>query len=280
MNTTGRDGRVPSPGRLTGKVAVITGASTGIGASTAELFVGEGARVALMSRDADRLGQTAARLGGDDRVLAVSGDVSLPGDVDRLVGTTVDRFGGIDVLIANAGIHRVTPFTEIGDGEWSEMIATNLTGAFLVSRAVARNMIERGTGGSIVLTSSTNGLVAEPGMAHYNASKGALVMLARSMAVDLAPHGIRVNAVAPGTILTEITRPMVEAGFPWGEIPLGRIGRADEVAAAILFLASDDASYVTGEILVVDGGQIALNGATAERALGASVGTSARRSPG
>jgi NAD(P)-dependent dehydrogenase (short-subunit alcohol dehydrogenase family) len=280
MNTTGRDGRAPGAGRLTGKVAVITGASTGIGASTAELFVAEGARVTLMSRDADRLSQTVARLGGDDHVLAVTGDVSRPGDVDRLVGATVDRFGGVDVLVANAGIHRVTPFTEIGDEEWSEMIATNLTGAFLVCRAIARDMIARDAGGSIVLTSSTNGLVAEPGMAHYNASKGALVMLARSMAVDLAPQGIRVNAVAPGTILTEITRPMVEAGFPWGEIPLGRIGRPEEVAAAILFLASDDASYVTGEILVVDGGQIALNGATAERALGESVGTSGRRSRG
>ncbi len=259
---------------------MITGASTGIGASTAALFVAEGARVVLMSRDGDRLRETAARLGGEDRVLAVSGDVSRPGDVDRLLGDTVDRFGGVDVLVGNAGIHRVTPFTEIGDEDWSEMIATNLTGMFLVCRAAARNMIARGSGGSIVLTSSTNGLVAEPGMAHYNASKGALVMLARSMAVDLAPYGIRVNAVAPGTILSEITRPMVEAGFPFGEIPLGRIGQPEEVAAAILFLASDNASYVTGEILVVDGGQIALNGAAAERAPGTSVATSVRRSDG
>jgi NAD(P)-dependent dehydrogenase (short-subunit alcohol dehydrogenase family) len=280
MNTIGRDGRVPSPGRLTGKVAVITGASTGIGASTAELFVAEGARVALMSRDADRLRQTAAALGGEDRVLAVSGDVSRPGDVDRLMTDTVDRFGGVDVVVSNAGIHRITPFTQIEDGEWSEMIATNLTGTFLVCRATARNMIARGRGGSIVLTSSTNGLVAEQGMAHYNASKGALVMLARSMAVDLAPYGIRVNAVAPGTILSEITRPMVEAGFPFGEIPLGRIGQPEEVAAAILFLASDDASYITGEILVVDGGQIALNGAAVERAPGKAVGPAGRRSHG
>jgi gluconate 5-dehydrogenase len=260
MNAPGpRRGATPT-GRLAEKVAVITGASTGIGAATAEAFVAEGARVVVNARHADRLTDATARLGDPDRVLAVAGDVSRPDDVRRLVAATVDRFGPIDVLVSNAGIHRVTPFLDVDEAEWSALLDTNLTGSFLVCREVARAMAEHGRAGSIVLTASTNGFVAEPGMAAYNATKGALLMLARSMAVDLAPFNIRVNAVAPGTILTEITRPMVEAGFSFGDIPLGRIGRAEEVAAAILFLASDESSYVTGEVLVVDGGQTALNG--------------------
>jgi NAD(P)-dependent dehydrogenase (short-subunit alcohol dehydrogenase family) len=249
--------------RLAGKVAVITGASTGIGASTAALFVAQGARVAIMARRSDRLASTAAAIGAPDRVLAVAGDVGRPADVDRLIGQTLDRFGTIDILVSNAGIHRVTPFVEIADDDWTEMLGTNLTGTFLVCRRVAREMVEADRGGSIVLTASTNGFVAEPGMAPYNATKAALIMLARSMAIDLAPYRIRANAVAPGTILSEITRPMVEAGFPFGEIPLARIGQPEEVAAAILFLASDESSYVTGGVLVVDGGQTALNGGVA-----------------
>ena len=247
---------------------MVSGASTGIGAATAELFVTEGARVSMMARHAEPLETLAASLGRDDRAMAVPGDVSRAEDVERWLGATLDRFGGVDILVANAGIHRVVPFLDLTDAQWSEMLDTNLTGTFLACRAAARSMIDTGRAGSMVVTSSANGFVAEPGMAHYNATKGALNMLTRSMAVDLAPHRIRVNAVAPGTIESEITRPMIEQGFPFGEIPLGRVGRASEVAAAILFLASDDASYVTGEIVVVDGGQIALNGAVAETTLG------------
>lgn len=246
-------------------MAIITGASTGIGAATAHLFVSEGARVALMSRRGDRLTRTASEVGRPDRVLAMPGDVSRREDVDALVSAAVERFGGVDVLVSNAGVHRVTPFPAIEDEEWDEVMAVNLTGSFLACRAVARRMIAQGRGGSIIVVASTNGFVAEAGMAHYNASKGALLMLVRSMAVDLAPHRIRANAVAPGTILSEITRPMVEAGFAFGSIPLGRIGGAEEVAGPVLFLASDESSYVTGEVLVVDGGQTALNGAPAEQ---------------
>jgi NAD(P)-dependent dehydrogenase (short-subunit alcohol dehydrogenase family) len=264
MNAIRRPPRANPGQRLAGKVAVITGASTGIGASTAALFVAEGARVAIMARRSDRLASAARAIGAPDRVLPVPGDVARPEDVDRLIVQTLDRFGTIDVLVSNAGIHRVTPFVDIADDDWTEMLGTNLTGTFLTCRRVARTMVDAARGGSIVLTASTNGFVAEAGMAAYNATKGALIMLARSMAVDLAPHGIRANAVAPGTILSEITRPMVESGFPFGGIPLGRIGQPEEVAAAILFLASDESSYVTGEVLVVDGGQTALNGGVAE----------------
>jgi len=255
-------------GRLTGRVTLITGASTGIGAATARLFVAEGAQVALMARGEDRLAETAAALAAPERVFAIAGDVSKRGDVERVLASTVERFGGLDVLVANAGIQRVTPFAAIEDEEWDELLAINLRGTFLACRAAARRMIEQGRGGAIVVVASTNGFVAEPGMAHYNASKGALIMLTRSMAVDLAPYRIRANAVAPGTILSEITRPMVAAGFGFGAIPAGRIGDAAEVAAPIVFLASDEASYITGEVLVVDGGQSALNGVTAEEAFG------------
>ena len=253
--------------RLAGKVAVITGASSGIGADTARLFVAEGARVAVMARRADRLSEMAAQLAAPERVLAIPGDVSKREDIERVVDAAVERFGGLDIMVSNAGIHRVTPFADIEDEEWDSMLATNLTGTFLACRAAARQMIAQGRGGAIVVVASTNGFVAEPGMAHYNASKGAVVMLTRSMAIDLAQYGIRANAVAPGTIVSEITRPMIDAGFGFGAIPAGRIGEGVEVAWPILFLASDEASYITGEVLVVDGGQSALNGATAEEAL-------------
>jgi 3-oxoacyl-[acyl-carrier protein] reductase len=258
----------PARGRLAGKVALITGASTGIGAATARVFVDEGARLVLVARHEDTLRQTADALGAPDTTVAIAGDVANEADATRAVETAVERFGRLDVAVSNAGIHRVTPFSDLGDAEWDEMLAVNLTGSFRICRAAARQMIEQGSGGSIVVVASTNALVAEPGMAHYNASKGGVLMLARSMAVDLAPYRIRVNAVAPGTILSEITKPMVEQGFAFGSIPAGRIGDAEEVAWPILFLASDEASYVTGAVLTVDGGQTALNGATAEEALG------------
>jgi NAD(P)-dependent dehydrogenase (short-subunit alcohol dehydrogenase family) len=139
-------------------------------------------------------------------------------------------------------------------------MAIDLDGTFLVCRAAARAMVDGGRPGSIVIVASTNSLVAEPSMAAYNASKAALTSLAASMAIELAPHGIRVNAVAPGTIETEITRPMIAAGHPFGGIPMGRIGDAREVAWTVAFLAGDEASYVTGTTLVVDGGQLAING--------------------
>lgn len=254
--------------RLAGKVALVTGASTGIGAATAQRFVAEGARVALVARREERLLRTAEEIGEPKRVLAIAGDVARAADVERMVADTVERFGRLDIVVSNAGVHRVTPFAEIVDEEWDAMMAVNLTGGFHVCRGAARQMIGQGTGGSIVIVVSTNAFVAEPGMAHYNASKGGLLMLARSMAVDLAPYAIRVNAVAPGTIVTEITRPMLDAGFEFGSIPVGRIGEATEVAWPIVFLASDEASYVTGAVLVVDGGQSALNGPTADKALG------------
>jgi len=250
-------------GRLAGKVAAITGASTGIGRGIAELFVREGARVALMARRQDVLDQAAVELGHEDRVVAVSGDVGEPADARRLVDAAVDRFGRLDVFVANAGIHRVVPFLDTTVETWDSVFRTNVRGAFLTCQAAARAMAERG--GSIVVVASTNSFVAEPQMAAYNSSKAALVLLARSMAIDLAQHGIRVNVVAPGTIVSEITRPMLDGGFAFGGVPLGRIGEPIDVAWPVLWLATDEAAYVTGATIVVDGGQIAINGELPER---------------
>jgi len=251
-------------GRLAGKVAAITGASTGIGRGIAELFVREGARVALMARRQDVLDHAAVELGGPDRVVAVRGDVGEPADAQRLVDTAIDRFGRLDIFVANAGIHRVMPFLETTVETWDSVFRTNVRGAFLTCRAAATAMARSGRG-SIVVVASTNSFVAEPEMAAYNSSKAALVLLARSMAIDLARHGIRVNVVAPGTIVSEITRPMLEAGFGFGSVPLGRIGEPIDVAWPVLWLATEEAAYVTGATIVVDGGQIAINGELPER---------------
>ena len=246
-------------GRLAGRVATITGGSTGIGAGIAELFVREGANVALLARDADRLAATAEALDAPERVVAVGGDVSEPRDVERLIDAALERFGRLDIHVSNAGIHRVVPFLDTTEETWDEVFRTNVRGAFLSCRAAAAAMTRSG-GGSIVVVGSTNSFVAEPHMAAYNASKAALTLLVQSMAIDLAAAGIRANMVAPGTIVSEITKPMLAAGFGFGSVPLGRIGEPIDIAWPVLWLASDEASYVTGATIVVDGGQIALNG--------------------
>jgi len=246
-------------GRLAGRVATITGGSTGIGRGVAELFVREGASVALLARDAKRLAATVEALDGGERVMAVPGDVGEPADVKRFIDGTIERFGRLDIHVSNAGIHRVVPFLETTDGTWDEVFRINVRGAFLACRAAAAAMRRVG-GGSIVVVGSTNSFVAEPHMAAYSSSKAALVMLVRSMAIDLAADGIRVNLVAPGTIVSEITKPMLAAGFGFGSVPLGRIGEPIDVAWPVLWLASDEAAYITGATIVVDGGQIALNG--------------------
>ncbi len=248
-----------SSGRLAGRVAIVTGASTGIGAAVARLFVELGASVVAMARQEARLSRMAEDL-PDGRVALVPGDVARETDVDRLVAVALERHGRLDIVVSNAGIHRTGPFVEMSLTEWRELMATNLDGTFLTCRAAARAMIAGGRPGAMVIVASTNSLVAEPSMSAYNASKAAIASLAASMAIELAPHDIRVNAVAPGTIETEITRPMIAAGHRFGGIPLGRIGDAREVAWAVAFLASDEASYVTGTTLVVDGGQLAING--------------------
>jgi glucose 1-dehydrogenase len=266
--TSQRTRRNPPAGRLAGRVAAITGGSSGIGRGIAELFVAEGAAVVLLARGAQRLGSIVDELATGNavaRVAGVVGDIGDPSAAQAMVELAIERFGSLDILVSNAGIHRIRPALETSIEEWDEVFRTNVRGAFLACRAAARQMAAQGGGGSIVIIGSTNGLVAEPQMAAYNASKAALTLLGRSFAVDLAPEGIRVNVVAPGTIVSEITRPMLDAGFAFGAVPLGRIGDPIDIAWPVLWLASDEAAYVTGATIVVDGGQIALNGEPAGR---------------
>ncbi len=246
--------------RFGGQVVVVTGAGSGIGAAAASRFRSEGACVVYADIDADRLAGVAE----SESALTVAADVSDPRSVADLVGATLDRFGRVDVVVSNAGIWRGAPFLEISDEEWDTVLGVNLKGTFLVCRGFARAMAAAGTGGSIIVTASTNSFLAEPDSAHYNASKGGVVMLVKSMAVDLAQARIRVNAVAPGTIRTNINADV--QALPDGASPLfafppaRRWGEPEDLAGPISFLASPDADYITGSILVVDGGQISLNG--------------------
>jgi NAD(P)-dependent dehydrogenase (short-subunit alcohol dehydrogenase family) len=247
-------------GRFDGQVAVVTGAGSGIGAAAADRFAAEGARVVYADRDTGRLGRITA----SDSVLPVAADVADPGSVEQLVAATLDRFGRVDVVVSNAGIWRGSPFLDVTDEEWDEVLGVNLKGTFLVCRGFARAMAAAGTGGSIVVTASTNSFLAEPDSAPYNTSKGGVVMLVKSMAVDLAQARIRVNAVAPGTIRTNINadvQSLPDGGSPlYAFPPARRWGDPVDLAGPIAFLASPDADYITGSVLVVDGGQISLNG--------------------
>jgi len=247
-------------GRFDGKVAVVTGAGSGIGAAAADRFAAEGASVVYADRDTGRLSQVPA----SGTVLPVAADVADPASVEQLVAATLGRFGRVDVVVSNAGIWRGSPFLDTTDEEWDEVLGVNLRGTFLVCRGFARAMAAAGTGGSIIVTASTNSFLAEPDSAAYNASKGGVVMLVKSMAVDLAQARIRVNAVAPGTIRTNINadvQSLPDGGSPlFAFPPARRWGDPVDLAGPIAFLASPEADYITGSVLVVDGGQISLNG--------------------
>jgi glucose 1-dehydrogenase len=248
---------------FSGKVVVVTGAANGIGAACARLFAASAANVALWDIDAPAARALAEAIGPPQTALAVPCDVARRADVDAALAATVSAFGRIDILINNAGIFRAADFLDISEDDWDAVLGVNLKGAFLVGQAVAREMAKRG-GGAIVNMSSVNSVMAIPTIASYNASKGGINQLTRAMALALADRGIRVNAVAPGTIATELAKNAVLTSAEARErimsrTPLRRLGEPDEVAAVCAFLASDSASYMTGEIVVVDGGRLALN---------------------
>ena len=245
--------------RLEGKSAIVTGAGRGIGKAIAAKFLQEGAAVFVCDVDRDRLEDAQAELEAYGTVHGLAADVTVREEVEDLVRRARGALGGIDVLANNAGIARYEPFLEITDKNWNDTLAVNLTGVLLCSQVVAREMLEQGSG-AIVNMASTNGILGEPLLAHYNASKAGVVLLSKTMAIELAPHNVRVNSVCPGFILTDLAQ---EGGMSedvireyTAKIPLGRCGRVEEVANAFAFLASDEASFITGAELVVDGGQI------------------------
>lgn len=247
--------------RLPNKVALVTGGAHGIGRAIAARFAAEGAKVAVCGLEPESLQETAdliAEKGGE--ALALEADVRHRREVDRMVDETIARWGRIDVLVNSAGVNRTAPFLDISEEDWDWHMDINLKGTFLVSQRVCREMVHRGTGGSVILMSSVNGLSAEADQAHYNASKGGINLLAMSMALELAPHGIRVNALCPGFIETRLTKPLIERPDAIADylktIPMQRVGKPEDIAAAALFMASDEAAYMTGHCMVVDGGQV------------------------
>lgn len=249
---------------LKGKVCVITGAAQGIGEACARLFAQEGARVVLVDvqqAQGQSLALALQQQGQDAHFIAC--DIGVKAEVDELVRKVLATYPQIDVLVSNAGIFRASPFLEVSEDDFDAVLRVNLRGAFLVGQAVARAMKETG-GGTIVHMSSVNAVVAIPEIATYNISKGGLNQLTRAMALALADHGIRVNAVAPGTIATELARQAVltnEASRQkiLSRTPMKRLGDPAEIAHVVAFLASDASSYITGEVITVDGGRMALN---------------------
>ena len=251
-----------SPMRLQGQRALVTGGSRSIGRAIAVGLAREGADVAVNYRqDRAAAEETAAAIRALGRHAAVvQGDTSVRADVDRLVREAIEALGAVDLLVNNAGVLKRTPLLEIAEAEWDWILDTNLKGYFLVSQAVARHMVERGIAGAIINTSSAGQLIAAPNLTHYCVAKAGIEMLTKQLALELAPHRIRVNAICPGLIETDLNRKdIAEPAFRerrLARIPLREIGVPDDVVGAVVFLAATPESrLVTGASVFIDGGQ-------------------------
>ncbi|MGH2858220.1 MAG: glucose 1-dehydrogenase [Solirubrobacteraceae bacterium] len=259
---------------LDGRKAIVTGGSTGIGKATAQRLVAEGASVCVnyySEQEADGARELVQQLNsgsssssssgsgsGSAKAIAVQADVGSEDEVVAMVRKTVDELGGLDLLVNNAGIEKQIPLVEMSAKDWGAVIQTNLTGSFLCLREAAKVMIAAGGGGTIVNMSSVHEFIPWPGFAHYCASKGGVKLLMETAARELAPKNIRVLNIAPGAIVTPINKFVLDdpeqKHAVEAEIPLGRMGKPEEIAAAVVWAASEQASYVTGTTLVVDGG--------------------------
>ncbi len=249
---------------LTGKVAFVTGASSGIGRASAIALANQGAKVAVTARRLDRLEALAAEIKSHGKeALAIQMDVTKKADIQVAVTKTVETFGRLDILLNNAGVAEFTPFLEMTEEQWDKTIDTNLKGYFLVAQAAAREMAKNKWGRIINIASIASGGVGVgfPSIAHYCASKGGIVALTEALADELAPMGILVNAIGPGVIETEMTESILkdpkQAEAFLSQAPLKRAGKPEEIASAVVYLASDEASYTTGATLYVDGGWLA-----------------------
>jgi len=252
---------------LSGKSAIVTGAASGIGYAVAERFLREGGRVVIADVDHGKGAMAERELSALGDVLFVRTDVGQRAQVDALVAAAIDRFGGIDILVNNAGIVHAADFLDLEEADFDRVLNVNLKGSFLCGQAVARHMVDSvGSGhapGAIVNMSSVNAVFAIANQVPYSVSKGGVSQLTKVMALALAPYGIRVNAIGPGSIMTDMLASVANDKAAMKRIlsrtPLGRVGQPSEIAAIAAFLASDDASYITGQTIFADGGRLPLN---------------------
>jgi len=235
------------------KVVLVTGSARGIGRTIAEKFVELGAKVVISDLDQEAVNEVATEIG--DSAIGVAANVVKSDDIESLLAKTVEKFGRIDILVNNAGITRDTLMMRMSEDDWDRVLDTNLKGAFLVTKATARLMMKQRSG-RIINVSSVVGLIGNAGQANYSSSKAGLIGLTKSAAKELASRGVTVNAVAPGFIETDMTKALSDTAREnlLSVIPSKRTGKPDDVAAAIVFLASDEAAYITGEVIRVDGG--------------------------
>jgi len=248
--------------RLRDKVALVTGAAQGIGFACAQAFAAEGAKVMLADLNEGAVQAAAAKVGSS--AAGTTCDVSKKASVDRAVAAAVEKFGRLDILVANAGIVHAAEFLDLEEADFDRVLAVNLKGVFLAGQAAARQMVKQGGGGAIINMSSVNAVLAIPNQVPYVVSKGAINQLTKVMSVALAKHGIRVNGIGPGTILTELAKTAVLGNKEaerkiLSRTPMGRMGEPEEIARVAVFLAGEGASYLTGQTIYPDGGRLALN---------------------
>lgn len=246
-----------------GKVAIVTGAAQGIGRACAERLLADGASVVISDVNLERLNQTAEEIGNSDKLLVIRADVAVKEEIDALIAKTVSHFGQLDIMVNNAGIAPVLDFLDVTEEIFDATLDVNLKGAFFGTQAAGRQMIAQERGGAIINMSSINSGLANPSVATYAISKGGMNQVTSTAAVAFAPHNIRVCGVGPGTIMTEmVAGAFVDAAGNHAILsrtPLGRYGKPEEIASVVSFLASDDASFITGETIYPDGGRRVLN---------------------